>query len=557
MAFSRNSLAAAVAGTLSLAVLTGCPAPTAPTGTPSPTPTTGTPGASAAPTTTPGASAAPTTPGASVAPSTTPSATPLQPTTLRGKVYDLEGATVSTGAKVTVKSLNPSSPFESTVDVISGSYVVNNVPAGVQLEISAGRDGWTKRTRVETLLPLASTQPNIVNFGSTTTGTSEDPEGDAYFISKYPEIMSTMPADDAENVDPTKLTYVLTLSEPLDATNQRRFANAIRVFPANQYASPAAAATDLEDSGNVTAVVDGTSGYPYAVEEGTLFLDDDDTRATVTWDAAGQVATLTFNAPLISNETEAAKYQVGLVNESASTTDNKIQDKENNQLGTNEAGSLESYPATGNLILNTFKEVDLSLAGASTETTGTSGTIASARDYRWAVTHENVSTFEVAEDNTDPQLTAVSVSEVGTDTRIQLTFSEPMAAFNGTTAGYARGTVLDVANYTFAVGETAADLDDVTLDGDVNTTTVFSTPIGDAPAEREVEFRFGANSAPTPTTVEVSSDDPRIVRLVFNTTTLFATNVSAVKARAEAVQDPAGNAITETQADTQVKVGSI
>jgi hypothetical protein len=528
MAFSRNSLAAAVAGTLSLAVLTGCPAPTAPVASPSAAPTTGTP--SAAPTTTPGESAAPTTaPVASQAPNANASPSNLTPTTLRGKVYDEDGATLNSGAQVTVKSLNPSNPFESTVDVISGNYVVNNVPAGVQLEITAKRTGWTTRTRVETLLPLTSTQPNIVNFGAAsyaTGATQEDPEGVAYFISERPEITSVVPADDAENVDPTKLSVVLTLSEPLDTTNQNRFANALRVVPANNAASDDGAATPVSEE--ATGVL---PTFDYVIEEGVTFLGEDATRATVTWDAAGQVATLTFNAPLISSDTDAADYQILLVAQTSA-----IEDADGNELGDGAAGEF---------LANTFREEDLAIGTGNADV--------------WAATHQTATTFSLAEDDTDPQLTAVSVVELsGTSpvTRIQLTFSEPMAAYSDALTGYSSPTLTNGSGlFTFAVAEDIADLTDVELDG---TGALVGSPaaenVNPASVTEESEFRLVDNNGTV--NVSVSPTDAKVVRIEISGTTIFD-DFNAIKARVEGVEDPAGNAITETQADAQEKTGNI
>lgn len=544
MAFSRKSTLAAVAGSLSLAMLTGCPA--APTTTPTPSPTATAP-TSPSPTGQP--SAEPTEPGAT--PTTTPSATPLENTTIRGTVYDLDGARVD-GAKVTVKSLNPSSPFESTVDVINGTYVVNSVPAGVQLEVTASKDGWTSRSRVETLLPLtASDEPNVVNFGGVQGATTGDTEGRAYFISKYPEIAMVEPAEDASNVDPSTLTVKLTLSEPLNTTNQRRFEDAIRVLPANSFAVPAGNAsntpTDLEDVATTAALV---SGYAYSIAENSTFLGDDDTRATVEWSEEGKVATLTFNAPLLAAEDDAAKYQIVMTSPGA-----VIEDADGNDFGVFN-GSFGGYANATNTILGgVFKETDL--AAPSSVANGVP---------LWLATHTAASTFEVAEDDTTPTLTGVTVTELTGSTRITFTFNEPIAAFGGgNNAAYGEtwmgatnittASVLD--NFTFAVGESASDLDDVELDGDSPATYAVdnASGVGNDAGEREREFYF----VPGGSTISlgVNPDDAKQLRMTLGQANVFANQVNAIKARVEGVEDPAGNAITDTQADANVVTGSI
>lgn len=547
MAFSRKSTLAAVAGSLSLAMLTGCPAPTTPPTSPSPTATAPT---SPSPTGQP--TGQPTEPGAT--PTTTPSATPLENTTIRGTVYDLDGARVD-AAKVSVKSLNPSSPFDSTVDVINGTYVVNSVPAGVQLEVTATKDGWTSRSRVETLLPLtASDEPNVVNFGGSDDA---DSEGRSYFISKYPEIAAVEPAEDATGVDPSTLTVKLTLSEALDTTNQRRFEDAIRVLPANSFARQTGSATDLEDTAT-TALVAGD--YAYSIAENSTFLGDDDTRASVEWTEEGKVATLTFNAPLLSAEDDAAKYQVVLV-----TPGSVIEDGDGNDFGVYN-GSFGGYAGApaGTILGGTFKEADLAVPS------GVTGVAA------WLASHTVASTFEVAEDDTTPTLTGVTVTELTGSTRITFTFNEPIAAYGGganaiygetwmgatfagaVTPSAASAAILD--NFTFAVGENATDLDDVELDGDAPATFAIdnTSGVGDQAAERETEFYFVPGDAAAETIVfGVNPDDAKQLRMTLGSANVFANQVNAIKARVEAVEDPAGNAITDTQADANVVTGSI
>lgn len=560
MAFSRNSLAAAVAGTLSLAILTGCPAtPPTGTGTPSAAPTAA--GGSTAPTTTPESAAPASAAPGSAAPSVTPSAANVGNATIKGTVFDLAGARVD-AAKVRVHSLNPSNPYDTTVDVVGGAYVVNQVPAGVQLEIVALKDGFTTRTRVESLSPPdQNTQANVINFGGPIVSTG-DTEGPAYFISKYPEITAVDPADDATGVDPTKVVVKLTLSEPLDTTNQRRFADAIRVFPTVDtvtelnsaisginFASNASGVEDLEDKTAVTdSMVNINNQSPFYVDESSTFLGEENTQASVTWDAEGKVATLTFNAPLAASDNETLKYQIGL----ASDGSNVIEDKDGNDLGLGydrKFGGYNNNPKlAGNMIYNAFRETDLAVdSDATTEIT------------RWEQTHTHVSTFELAEDDTEPTLTAVTVTTPAGMTRISLTFSEPMGAYagNGPDESVNRlpGSAVigtDNVKFTFAVAETANDLSDVDLDGDFAANEA-ATGIGSTSSTRETEFSLGSNW-----NVTLNPNDAKVVRLELpGTTTFFANDVNAIKARVEGLADPAGNTITERSADANQKVGTI
>jgi hypothetical protein len=566
MAFSRNSMVAAVAGSISLALLTGCPTPpptVSPSGNPSVQPSGTT---STAPSTTPTSSTAPSTnPSDSASPSTTPSASNLKPTTVRGSVFDEDGARVNT-AKVRVRSLNPSNPFDSTVDVNGGNYVVNEVPAGVAVELTVSREGWTSRTRVQTLLPLENntSDSNLVNFGG--PASDKDGEGPAYFISDFPEVSMVEPADDADNVNASTVSVKLTLSEALDSTNQRRFADAIRVFPGEAAADPNTTnATYLSEAQQATFIADAAfddTANTLAVTEDSTFLGDDDTQADVTWDTTGTVATLTFNAPLLSDDNENLDYVVALV-----AGANAVEDKSGNELGTDETGVLGTSNGTGRLIHFAFREPSLAVPSGS-NTPGDD-------DTRWRLTHENFSTFSVAEDETEPSLVSVAVSQLTGRTRISLTFSEPMAAYGGGDLGIygnlnAAGTPSvnntnlgggDVADFqtrlTFAVAETAADLEDVDLDGEGATAQALNV-IGDTDGEQETELAFNFGTPGTATaSLAVNPDDPKTLRLEIAKANLFDADMNAIKVRVEGISDPAGNTITESQADRNQKVGNI
>lgn len=495
----------------------------------------------------------PNTPAASASP-TAPSASPAVGTqsigvgTIRGKVYDQSGATLPSG-EVRVRSLNPSAPFDSVVQVIQGSYVVNNVPAGVSIEVTAQKGGWTSRSQVTTVLPLMKDiEATTMNFGGA---------NNPYFLSNYPEVSAIEPASKASNVDPNKLMVKLTLSEALDSTNRRRFERALRVIPANDAANGglAASTSDLEaqeDNGAPLNLL-----IPYQVRNNSTFMEEEALKASVGWSADGLQATLTFDAPLVTHQSDEARYQVVLL-----SSGERITDGAGNQLGTNDAGSLSSYPAVNAVIRSVFKPESLSLKTVP-------GLAAGSKEAAWAATHTNASSFKVAKDKTAPTLVSVTASNLSNDTRIALTFSEPMAAYNGTATGLTQASVLDLANYSFAVGETASDLESTKLDGlvdlglviDPQTRATFA-----AESDWEREFRFDAAAFTATRTgattgqvvVEVDPLDARRVMLtVVGRARFFGLEASALKARAERVQDPAGNAITGSSADRNTPTGRL
>lgn len=486
-------------------------------------------------------------------PSGNPSANPADPVVAKpvvvsGMVYDEKGASVE-GAQVTIKSLNAAAPYQATTTTSAGSWVVNNVPEGVNVEIAVTKGGWTTRKRVGSF-QAAANQRNIMNFGAPSNQAAD--AGAAYFLSDRPEVEATEPATKAEDQEAGKLVYKLRLSEPLAETSRKRFEDAIRVFPANAAASPNAAAADLENAADTGALAIEAS-YDYAIKKGTTFLDDASTAATVTWNDAKTEATFTFNAPLIASENEMAKYQVGLVASAAS--DPEIEDMQGKQLGTSDTGSLSAYPAAGNLIRNVFKEPTLAIEG----------TPASDAD-RWNATHESVATFSLKKDATTPVVQGIEVRTVGDDTRIQLTFSEPMAAYDDTD-GYQAASLTDLANYSFMIGEDAADLDGE-LEGDAGAPDVdpaTESVYGDENGELEEEFRLvdgdddmADNDDDGDVSVEVDPRDAKVVWItVHGIPEFFDDAAGAIKARVEGVADPAGNAISDNEADEQVVMGDL
>jgi hypothetical protein len=530
MAFSRNSMAAAIAGSLSLAVLTGCNPPAAiqaPSASPSAAPSAA---ASASPVASPSAPASPSA-SATPAPAVSAPAASGKTVTVSGKIYDEEGALVD-GATVTIRSLNDAQAYNATATSVNGNYVFNSVPEGVQVAITATKDKWTSRTRTEAF-QAAATSKNEVDFNG------------GYFISKFPEIVSTTPAEDATGVDASKLSYKLTLSEALDETNRRRFEDAVRLVPANTAAQAnGAAPTDLEDSTNAAAPVPGG----YQVRKGSLFLNDADTRATVAWNAAGTEATLAFNAPLAANGSDEAKYQLILVKAAAAE---RIEDTDGNDLG-----ELSTDAGNDKLVLEGFKRSSLP-------------STVSSQANAWKETHDSVSTFEVAEDDTDPKLAGVAVSKLTTGTRIELTFSEPMAAYNATNAGFSdviinnntAPTQTQLSRFTFMVGEKVGDLKSLELDGtlDLSISTdgllnATTESVAKADAKKEFAFLFGGASG---VTLAVDSKDAKRVLLTLPNTSFFGVDLAELKARVADITDPAGNNISGTDADNNLVTGSL
>lgn len=493
--FRFRSISASIfASSLSVTLLAGCPnaGTQPPTATPSTSPSAQ-PTTSAEPTTSPTSSA-------TANPSMTPSTNPLEATTLRGKVFNESGATVS-GAKVKVRSLSASNPFETTVDVTGGAYVANDVPAGVQVEVTAMKDNWTSRSRVEALLPLSSSQPNVVNFGGPLNDT-EDPEGAAYFISNYPEVVSAVP-----KVEPAKFTYVIRFSEPLDATNQRRAENALSISSA-----------------------DPNGGF-IVLKRGSTF-NGDRVTSQITWDETGSVMTYTIDAPLFASSAGDKTYSLTFVR---GESEEVVEDGEGNALGFMAPDPSSTYTEA-------FKLSALRLTAESTH------------QARWEATHTTNATFKVAKDETKPTLVSVAGTPVvvngQTQYRFALTFSEPMRVFPEGT-GFSP-TVQTLSNYVFALSD--EDLKGTDMEG---TSGIVSTPTEAAAAvASEAPFRFAAG------TVDFSTTDPKVVNVTVDRA-LVPTEATVFKVRVTDVADPAGNVINtgnKASADLtadNIKIGTI
>jgi hypothetical protein len=665
MAFSRKSMAASVAGSLSLAMLTGCPAPTptvpsasasaaTSTGTPTTPPTTGTPTATPSagtanpsPSVTPSTTTTPAATGSAAVPQpsvSAPSAAGGKLTIVSGTVYDETGATVD-GAVIKVTSLDASVPYTASTTTSQGSWVVNSVPEGANVEIVATKDGWTSRRRVGSFQTNAN-QKNVVDFGGTT-----DSAGTAYFVSKYPEIASVDPIYDANNVDPTSVSYKITLSEPLDSTNQNRFANSVRIFPANSFAAPdndasapglatGAGYFDLKDQKitpfTPTITLDrgvdpdanagysaGTTNHPlggtatgatanvpwdYSIKNGSLFLNDANTRANITWDATGTVATFTFNAPLIADRTNQARYQMGLV---ATSQTDRIVDKDNNQLGIDQNGGQNTYPVVGALIHATVKQPDLSL-NLPTNLGNVTGGAA-----RWIGTHADAARFAVKVDNNnDPQLASIAFTKnLNLSSRFELTFNKPIAAYNGRLGGHVGAAITNgelLRKISFAVSDRTGGTNNVNLKGDNGTYGLDATKTGNIKfgsnannnnSDVEKEFYLSATLAGTagamgssalvpgggsgtPSAADytaatltygkeirteetngansghyllaVNPSNPKTLFIyVVGQTSIFDTRIVELKCRAEGVPDPAGNTIKAALADQNQKTTSV
>lgn len=538
---TRASLPLLLAALAAACAPAGGPAAT----TPSPAPTAvASAGATAAPS--PAPSAAPTAaPSAPATPGTPPATTG---TTIAGLVTDLAGAPVP-GVRVTARELGLAGEprtggfvGEGTTGA-DGRYAIPGAPAAVDLEVVARRAGWTPRRLVGSVAGAT----HALDFGGTGAGA-------ARFLADRPEITSTTPLNGARLANQARLAYVLTLSEPLDEANRQRFAAAVRLQAASREAGGGEDLGLHEDVYPFERLAKAFAGWEIA--QGTAF-DALVGRARVDWSDDGLVATLAFDAPLLAHESRDARYQVVLA-----AGAEPIRDADGHTLGTGPDGALDTWPAEGGLVLGAFHDPNGRLEAIAD--------LADEAAARWAATHASYAGFRLAADGAPPKLVEVRVEDGDGDTRVLLTFDEPLVAYDGTEAGVVgAGTgqaAADLEGLTFAVGE-RGDLAGVRLDGDpaaVIDPRAHSTFGEDADRNREFGFdpaAFAASAAGEPDgtiTLEVDERDATtLVLTIHGRGGFFDDELEEIEARAEGPADPAGNARDEDDADADVVTGDI
>jgi hypothetical protein len=496
------------------------------------------------------------------------------PLTVRGIVFDEMGEPVE-GASVTIRSLDQSMPFEAEAVTATTGYHVSSVPQGVVMEHIATKDGWTTRRQVRSHDRVIS-RVNFGRLGGTGVG-----NGAAYFISDFPEIVEVTPADGATGAHNYELTYKFTFSEPLSADGRDRFVHAFRIVPNNAQALGFEPNIDLTASDNYD-VSDGLSlgqvastTYGYELKRGNQFLSNESVQVVAIWNAEGTEMTASFNAPLKTGDTYGGQYAVMLVTNNGQ----RIEDLQGKQLGTT-ADSMVSYPIAASHLFNVFRTPELSVSDDFTgEFFGLDVGLAN-----WAQTHKSAVKFTVERDDKAPVLQSVHSSQSGDDHRIDLTFDEPMAVFGGDGVGlYGGNEVFDLSKYSFAVSNDRGKTSAVRLDVVAPTYNVIASmsggnlitalePAGGGPRlstfPPEQAFRLAATNVATGAAaynslvagqigIAVMGADPRRLFLKIGKGQSLAFGLKEIKGRVAGIVDPAGNEITGTDADANVRTGSV
>lgn len=330
------STAVAVAATLSVAVLAGCPS----------TPTTPTPSGSASvkpsgtPSGTPASPSSPSSPsGSASTASPAPTAIPSTPdtssrATIQGIVFDDTDQRLS-DVTVTGKILGAGT-FANGSDTLSvstqvGSYALNGAPTGQTILITATKNGFT--TRQQTIVPLANLQGNTdqnrVDFGVRTGSNANE----TFSLSDKPEVQTMTPKPDSTGIDPAT-TFTLTFSEPVNKSDvEDRFAIAVSndrytltngaqlpKFAADIYVPGTdmfgtGAGVDLNNDGNIAGPGEIAADNPASSQIGGRKSIYTTAAFTFAWSNNDQTVTATFRPgyklPTDKDSSKIPQYAVG------------------------------------------------------------------------------------------------------------------------------------------------------------------------------------------------------------------------------------------------------
>lgn len=326
---------------------------------------------------------------------------------LSGQLFDEEGLLVRTGS-VQVHSDDDAS-LNQTLQVAGGTWVLANVPVGAKLTLIATSDGYTVRERHILVPPARGTADTYrFNFGS-------EGEGAKYALSQYPEIVSITPTNQAKGVSTNPLVVTVRFSHPFEQKEQDKFAKLFKVH----FQVP---------------------GGEKIIQDRTAYNDE---TARLTWNEAGDTATLTFNAPLVTRNSSDAALTVS-VDDSVSL-DQWPRAKNEKRLGkdlvyeTVDAGNVTVRQRVAPF-LRDLDEVTVPPSPRPSPLP------------LWGATHRVSSVFTLAKDTTPPKVVSVLGYRGinGANDRIAVTFSEPMRGFPEEMLD---GSVLKPSNYRFVLGK--------------------------------------------------------------------------------------------------------
>ncbi len=323
-------------------------------------------------------------PGTTPAPTATP---PASREVVLGSIFNDRGGMVER-AEVVIDADDPA--FDRTIDAAGGAYAMRDVPVGTTLTITASAPGFSSRSRtikVRKPIPFVDEAPNRVDFGG------PDGPGFWYFLTDYPEIFRTEPANLAKDVDVDPFSFTFHFSDAIQDDQQGKFEDLVRVVV------PAAS--------DVTATITNRTALGRA-------------RLRFTWSDDGKKCEVAFALPLVVRTAGAA-----LSVEFDPTAD------------------IEDWPKGVSGKRLGFDVVALTVDGSGSKRTTRVApfgrlvidepvpTTAPSADVLWGTTHMTSVRFEPRRDPQPPRLVKVQPlpGNAGDDDLIVLTFDKPVFGF--------------------------------------------------------------------------------------------------------------------------------
>ncbi len=198
-----------------------------------------------------------------------------------GKVFDDTNVHLD-GVTVRARSLSAGLPYDATTTTVDGSYVFNDVPVGAQVEITASKEGYATRTRVEVVSEHTTDEAytNRFDFGN---------DGAVLLfglpfngLSDKPEVIQVTPGRNSSGVDPST-SFVLKFSEPMDRQT------VVNTFQIRAFGPDEQLTVDSATTFNGGSAVDGRLENS---DKGDLIWDK--TAFNVSWSPDDSEATFTF-----------------------------------------------------------------------------------------------------------------------------------------------------------------------------------------------------------------------------------------------------------------------
>ncbi|PIQ23526.1 hypothetical protein COW64_24130, partial [bacterium (Candidatus Blackallbacteria) CG18_big_fil_WC_8_21_14_2_50_49_26] len=242
-------------------------------------------------------------------------------TTLNGKIFDENHAPID-GATVKIRNLRV---YHDEVETYStqGTYALNNVPSGGEIEITVSKPGYTTRKRTEVLKSNNQGDPNANRYDFGNDGINKQYSADYYALSDKPEVILSTPARNGRNIDPLT-SFVLKFSEPMDRQSVED------TFSIYSFNAPKLSVDAGNPSRTQTLKGNANLSTNFLPGNSTLIWDKD--AFNISWNSDDTEVTFSFSKnlklPSDRNRQNLPDYNLAFYN--SSTGNHTLKDKQGN-----------------------------------------------------------------------------------------------------------------------------------------------------------------------------------------------------------------------------------